>query len=105
MARWGDGKYEGCGDDRDGWPENSPDHYRSWRDGPRSSGSPRTTSRPSTECQRDEPFMGYDEMQEEIDTLKKLVAEKTEGIQNLCRFAREAEKWKRKYQELKAQIQ
>lgn len=34
MARWGDSKYEGCGDDRDGWPENSPHHYRKWRDGP-----------------------------------------------------------------------
>ena len=34
MARYGDGKYEGCGDDRDGWPENSPDHFRSGRDGP-----------------------------------------------------------------------
>ena len=34
MSRYGDGKYEGCGDDRDGWPADSPDHYRSERDGP-----------------------------------------------------------------------
>jgi len=33
VARYGDGKYEDCGDDRDGWPEDSPDHYRRARDG------------------------------------------------------------------------